>query len=306
MRPERYDDMTEKMTQRFRASQIGGWSSILVNLVVFGFKLWVGLAGNSLLLITDAWHTLSDSITSVIVLISGWVSRKPADEEHPYGHGRAENIATLVIGVILGVVSIEFMREAVLRLLEGSEPSYSFSTGIVVLASVIIKRIMGMVSIHLGKKYNLSSLRADGQHHNSDALSSLAVLAGIIIGLFFRLWWVDGFLSGVVALYIGFTAYKIVSEATDSLMGRRTDKHLEEQIQQICEAINSQHEISLQPHHFHLHKYGEHQELTFHVFMPWDWSIGKGHEIIEDLENEISKKLEIEATVHIDPRLREA
>ena len=92
-----------------------GWISIVGNLLLFGFKYWAGVVTGSLALIADAWHTLSDSVSSVVVLIGGKVSRKPADEEHPFGHGRAEHITAVIFGVLLAIIAFEFIVNAVSR-----------------------------------------------------------------------------------------------------------------------------------------------------------------------------------------------
>ena len=89
-----------------RYIKIEGWSSILLNSLLFILKYWAGIASGSLALIADAWHTLTDSISSVIVLIGGAISRKPADQDHPFGHGRVEHITAIIIGVLLSIIEI--------------------------------------------------------------------------------------------------------------------------------------------------------------------------------------------------------
>ncbi|HKL30993.1 MAG TPA: cation diffusion facilitator family transporter, partial [Tangfeifania sp.] len=90
-----------------------GWLSIFGNVFLFGLKYWAGISTGSLALIADAWHTLSDSVSSVIVLIGGKISRKPADDDHPFGHGRAEHIASVIIGVLLAIIAFDFIVGAV-------------------------------------------------------------------------------------------------------------------------------------------------------------------------------------------------
>lgn len=93
-----------------------GWFSIIGNILLFALKYWAGITTGSIALIADAWHTLTDSISSVIVLIGGKISRKPADNEHPFGHGRAEHIASLVIGILLAVIAIDFIINSIEKL----------------------------------------------------------------------------------------------------------------------------------------------------------------------------------------------
>lgn len=309
MEKEKIEARSKESRKRFRAAQLGGWLSICVNLGVFSLKILLGLLTNSLLLKADAWHTLTDSITSVIVLVGSWISRKPADKDHPYGHGRAELIATLLIGVILLFISADFLSDAAIRLSKGHQPeSLNSMASIIIIAIVItimIKLGMGIFAMRLGKKYDLSSLQADAQHHYSDAISSLGVLAGLGLTMIFEIWWIDAFLSGVIAIYIAYTAYRILNDASDLLLGRNTDRKVLTTVDGICREADAEYGVELGPHHYHLHSYGEHKELTFHVLLPREWAIGRGHDLIEELEERIRDQLGIESTIHIDPGVKD-
>ena len=284
---------------RDKAARLEGWLSIVLNILLFALKYWAGVVSLSLALIADAWHTLSDSISSVIVLISAKISSKPADEDHPYGHGRAELIASMMIGVLLAIVSVEFVHQSVDRFHDHESAEYGTIAIIVTLISIILKELLARYSIHFGKKHQLPTLIADGQHHRSDALSSVVVMTGIIAGS--RFWWMDSLLGILVAIMIGYTAYRIFIESADRLMGRRADEGLRTEVMEICDEVAKNNNIELHPHHFHAHQYGEHKELTFHVRMPKNWEIGFGHDILIQIESLLRDRLRIEATIHIDP-----
>jgi cation diffusion facilitator family transporter len=299
MRGKDRDYQTVDYLRRDKAARMEGWISIIVNILLAVLKYWAGVMSLSLALVADAWHTLSDSITSVIVLISARISKKPADQEHPYGHGRAELIATMLIGVMLAIVSAEFIREAVVKFQHQDAASYGRLAIIVTVISVISKELLAQLSLFLGKKHKLLTLIADGHHHRSDALSSVIVLVGIIVGG--KLWWMDAVLSCVVAVLIGHTAFKIFIDSADRLLGKCADKGLRTEILKVCEEVARVNEIELNPHHFHVHQYGAHKELTFHVQMPQEWQIGYGHDILLQIEDRLRSKLQLEATIHIDP-----
>ncbi len=282
-----------------KAARIEGWVSIIFNVLLFGLKYWAGVVSLSLALIADAWHTLSDSITSVIVLICAKISNKPADEEHPYGHGRAELIASMLIGVLLAIVSVEFIRGAVVRFQHHESANYGKLAIIVTVISIISKELLAQLAFILGRKHKLPSLLADGYHHRSDALSSVVVLVGILGGG--KLWWMDAALSSIVALLIGYTAFGIFIKSADRLLGRSPDDSLKAELIALCEEVAKENELQLHPHHFHIHQYGEHSELTFHVRMPRDWEIGYGHDILKKMEKLIKERMLMEATIHIDP-----
>ncbi|MDP8220826.1 MAG: cation diffusion facilitator family transporter [Candidatus Stygibacter frigidus] len=284
---------------RNKAARLEGWLSIVINILLFALKYWAGVVSMSIALIADAWHTLSDSISSVIVLISAKISSKPPDKDHPYGHGRAELIASMLIGVLLAIVSVEFIHQAVDKFHNQETAEYGTIAIVVTLISIILKELLARYSFHFGKKHQLSTLIADGQHHRSDALSSIVVMIGIIAGS--RFWWMDSLLGILVAIMIGYAAYRIFIESADRLLGRCADKELRTEVMEICEEVAQSNKIELHPHHFHVHQYGEHKELTFHVRMPKDWEIGFGHEILIQIENILRDRLRIEATIHIDP-----
>lgn len=155
------------------------YGSIFLNIGLFGIKIWAGIVTGSVALIADAWHTLSDSISSVAVLIGLKVSAKPADDNHPYGHGRAEIIASLVVGLLLAVIGFNFLMESIIRLRNHESVNYGILAIVVTVISAVMKEVMAQYSIIIGKRTNSSSMIADGWHHRSDAISSLVILVGI-------------------------------------------------------------------------------------------------------------------------------
>ena len=289
-----------KKEKRTQAAIFEGWLSITINLILFVIKYWAGIMSSSLALIVDGWHTLSDSITSVIVLISSRISSKPADKEHPYGHGRAELIASLLIGAFLAIISVEFIKRAIEQYNNQGSANYGSLAIVVVVVSILGKELLAQIANHLSKKYKLSSLNADAHHHRSDALSSLIVLIGILIGR--KVWWMDSLLSLLVATLIGYTAYRVIFNAGDGLLGKKIDEKLRQDIENICTKMEKEINVKLYPHHYHLHSYGNHRELTFHLKVPIDWKIGYGHSIADKIEKRIREQLSIESTIHLEPR----
>jgi cation diffusion facilitator family transporter len=166
------------------------YGSILLNIFLFVIKLWAGIVSSSVAIIADAWHTLSDSISSDAVLIGLKVSAKPADKEHPYGHGRAEVIASIVVSMLLAIIGFSFLKESIIKLQTRSEVEYGTIAVVVTIVSLLVKEFMAQYSIIIGKRTNSKSMIADGWHPRSDAISSLVILVGIFIGRYY--WWIDG------------------------------------------------------------------------------------------------------------------
>lgn len=274
------------------------WLSIVLNILLFALKYWAGVVSNSVALIADAWHTLSDSISSLAVLVGLKYAQQPADLEHPYGHGRAELIASLVVGVLLAVVGFNFLAESVVHLRNRVAFSYGPVAIWVTLVSVVVKEIMARYSITTGKKLKLNSLKADGWHHRSDALSSLVILLAIFLGR--NIWWMDSVLGMLVSFLIFYTTWGILKDTISSLLGEGMEKDMEKSIRMWSGQVEP--DLALQPHHFRLHRYGNHTELTFHIRLPGELSLEKAHDIASRYETLVEQKLDVVVTIHVDAR----
>ena len=273
-----------------------GTISIILNTLLFGLKYWVGIKTFSIAIIADAWHTLSDSLTSLVVIIGFKVSSKPADKKHPYGHGQAEIISSIIIGTLLAVVGVNFLIASIQRFINHQSAVYENLAVIVFIISVIVKEGLAQFSLRFGKMINSRSLIADGWHHRSDALVSLMVLVGIFTGKYF--WWVDSIMGIIVSLVIFYTTYIILKGSISTLIGEEPSKDFEAEIRKIV-TNNVSHDVKL--HHLHSHKYGDNRELTFHIRLPVGMRLEEAHSIAEELEKKIKEEMYIETTIHIEP-----
>ena len=273
-----------------------GWLSIILNLFLFGLKYWAGVVTGSLALIADAWHTLSDSVSSVIVLIGGKISRKPADDEHPFGHGRAEHIAAIIIGVLLAIVAFDFIIGAIEKFGTREKTIFKTIAWVVTIVSIVSKEAMAQYAFRAAKKAESSVLKADAWHHRTDALSSVVILIGIAIGKYF--WWTDAVLSVIVALMIGWASFEILSKEIKSLLGESPS---DEELLAIREAVQKSFEQPLHIHHIHIHHYGQHAELSCHIKLPREMSLEKAHDICTKVEQAINKEFGYASTVHPEP-----
>jgi len=279
-----------------KIAYLQGWISIIVNGLLFILKYWAGFVTGSLALMADAWHTLSDSLSSIIVVIGTKISNKPPDKEHPFGHGRAELIAAIIIGVILGLIGFEFARDSIARLANhGSVVFGKFAIWVTVI-SIVVNECLAQFSFWAGRTTGNPALKADGWHHRSDAISSLIILVGIFAGSYF--WWIDGVLGLIVSLLIFYAAYEIIKEGTDPLLGEKPETGLLDNLTIIAKEVS---DIDTHLHHVHLHRYGSHVELTMHIRLPKNTTLENAHHIADDIESQIAKKLNIEATIHMEP-----
>ena len=273
-----------------------GWISIVGNISLFALKYWAGAVTGSLALIADAWHTLSDSVSSVIVLIGGKVSRKPADNEHPFGHGRAEHISAIIIGVLLAIIAFDFAVGAVDKFTSRESTTFGTVAWIATIISILAKEGMSQYAFWGARKTGSSILRADGWHHRTDALSSIVILIGIAVGNHF--WWTDAVLSFIVALMIGWASYEILSKDIKSLLGESpSDKEL----LAIRETAQKTSKLPLHLHHIHIHNYGNHTELSCHIKLPSEMPLDEAHDICTKIEVALKKEFGYISTIHPEP-----
>lgn len=277
-----------------KLSYIEGIASIAINSILFVLKYWVGLVTGSIAIIADAWHTLSDSLTSIVVILGAKISSKPADDNHPFGHERAESVASIIIGVLLFIVGSNFLFDAIQRLRSKETAAFTMSAIVIFILSVIVKEAMAQFSLWAYKKTKSSSLKADGWHHRSDSIASAVILIGIFLGKY--LWWIDGVFGIIVSALIIYTAFDIIKEASQPILGKKPDQTNVEQIKEVAKNYNLN-----QVHSIKEHSYGSHLEYTMHVCMQRNTQIHGAHDVINKFKDDLREKLNIEATVFIEP-----
>lgn len=281
---------------RKKASYIEGALAIIGNVVLFVVKYWAGIVSGSIALMADAWHTLSDSISSVVLVLGAKLASKKPDKDHPFGHGRWELVSSIVIALLLVLIAVGFIRESVTELKERGSANFGILAIVVTAISVLTKEAMAQYAFFLARKTGSSSIRADGWHHRTDALSSLIILIGILLKDHF--WWIDGVLGLIVSLMLIYAAYNIMMEAVNKILGEEAGEELEGEIRQI---IGSLYDFDIYPHHFHIHNYITSKELTFHIKIDGSLSVEEGHAIADTIEREILERLSIESTIHVEP-----
>jgi len=246
--------------------------------------------------VADAWHSLSDSLTSVIVIFGAKISNKPPDKEHPFGHGRAELIASIIIGAILGFVGFEFAKQSISKLVNKEGVEYGVAAIWVIVISILVNELLAQYAFWIGRKTGNPSMKADGWHHRSDALSSVIILVGIFFANHF--WWIDGILGFIVSVLLFYAAYEIIKDGINPLLGETPEEDLLSDLKTIANETSG---METHLHHVHMHRYGQHMELTMHIKLPQETTLKNAHQIADDIEDAISKKLNIEATIHMEP-----
>lgn len=163
------------MDQHSKLGYREGLVSVILNLLLFVLKYYAGIASASLALIADAWHTLSDSLTSLVVIFGIKLSSKKPDKEHPFGHGRWEQISALIIAILLALIGVEFMKDAIAKLRGHEAADFGWLAYLATVASIVLKEGLARNAFYIARKTGNAAVKADGWHHRSDALSSLMV-----------------------------------------------------------------------------------------------------------------------------------
>ena len=229
-------------------------------------------------------------------MIGGKISRKPADKEHPFGHGRAEHISAIIIGVLLAIIAFDFVVGAFEKLNSKEKTVFGTIAWIATIVSILTKEILAQYAFWAARKTGSSILKADGWHHRTDALSSVIILIGIAIGNNF--WWTDAVLSFIVALMIAYASYEILSQEIKSLLGESPSDELLLSIRETAQKACDQ---PLHLHHIHLHNYGNHTELSCHIKLPPQMPLDEAHDICTKIENALKTEFGFVATIHPEP-----
>jgi len=294
----KYIPKTKESTMKYR-SRIGkfqGWISVTVNSLMFLLKLTIGLVIGSISVIADAIHTLSDVISSGVVIWGFNEAQKPADKEHPYGHGRAEYVATLVIAVLLIVAGIEFIESSIDRILHPSVIEPAWWMIIAIISTIFLKIFIANYAEFLSMRIASGTLHADAWHHRTDAISSLLVTVAMISGKF-GYSQVDGWAGLGVALFIIWSGLGIARSAVDDLIGKPPTVEEIEDIRQLARAVDG----VLDVHDIAIHSYGKDKFASIHIEIDADEMPARAHDISENVEKNLGEELGVSPTVHVDP-----
>ena len=273
-----------------------GWISIITNLLLFGIKLFFGIISNSIALIADAFHTLSDMASSAVVVFGFKMASKPADKAHPFGHGRAETIAALTIAMLIGFAGFEFLKTSSSRLMSIEMMQVNQIVIIVVIFTIILKEAMARLSYSLGQIIQSDTLKADAFHHRTDMFSSLLVLVAFV-GAWLGYPKLDAIMGLGVAGFMLYSGYNIARGAIDDLLGKPMDK------QTIREIISTSLKVEgvLNVHDIVVHSYGAHRFISLHIEIPEGGSPEYMHEIADRVEKLLADEMNADVVTHVDP-----
>ena len=288
------NDIDSELRKKY--AYLEAWLSIICNLALSAIMFLFGLSLNSIALLANAVHTASDVLSSFIVLLGFKFSSLPADEKHPYGHGRIEFLATLIIAVLLIIVGIEFGIDSYHRYLTNSMVQGSYMVVIIMIFASLFKEWMAEFSAELGRRINSSALIADAWHHKTDGIAMILVAISILSSKF-GYYRVDAVFGVCISMLIIYTGINLLRDAISKLIGEAPDEDFLKDIK------NSVHLIPevITVHKIKIHDYGSYKEVTLHVQLRESITLVEAHDISEKVEREIESKIHCKAIVHAEP-----
>ena len=273
---------------------------IILNLILFAGKLTVGLLAGAISITADAVNNLSDAGSQIISLVSFRIASKPADRAHPFGHARIEYVASMIVSFLILHVGFDLVVDSVQKLINPEPPSLEnmVVTLCVLGGSVLCKLWLGLFNRALGKKIDSSVMKATAADSLSDALSTTAVAIGLVLYIVFDWVWIDAAMGLVVSVLIIWAGIKILNETKNAILGERP---ADEVVQGINDIV-AQYPEALGIHDMVVHNYGACRTIaSLHIEVDGKGDIFALHDTIDNIERQLERELDIEATIHMDP-----
>lgn len=272
-------------------------TGVIVNVLVCLGELIIGFLIGSIAMISDAIHNVADAGGSLVSFLSFKLSGRKADAEHPYGHGRMEYLLSIGFSILLFVVAAQLGIEAVEHIMNPEVVEFSMSALAVMLGAMALKIWLSFFLRSIGNRIDSPILRANGKEALSDVWATAAIAIGLLLGGIFQLS-VDGYLGLIVALIIAKAGFEVLKEATDRLLGFEPTG---ERVQEIINFVESKPGI-LGTHDLMIHDYGPgHEYASIHVEVDAKQDAMTIHNMIDRVERQALKELQLKLTIHMDP-----
>ncbi len=278
---------------------LAGITGIVCNVLLFAFKLTAGVVSGAVSIIADALNNLSDAASSVVTLFGFRLAQRPADADHPYGHGRYEYISGLVVAALIFVIGVELGKSSVEKIFHPAFVSYTPLTAVILASAIAVKLWMCIFYKNLGKKIDSSTLKAASIDSRNDVITSAAVLLGCVMEWLFSVS-LDGYIGLAVAAFIVWSGVGVARETISPLLGQRADEQLVKRISKVI--LDNDKVLGL--HDLLVHDYGPGQCFaSVHVEISATEDPLEGHEIIDSIECSVLEELNVHLVIHYDPVL---
>ena len=287
----------ESTEVRTRYGMLASVVGIFCNVLLFSVKLTIGLILSSLAVTADAFNNLSDAASSIISFIGVKMAGKPADAEHPFGHGRIEYIAALIVSFLVIEVGFTFFKSSISKILHPEEISFDLVPFVILILSILVKLWMAFFNNKLGKRIDSKVMLATAADSLGDVITTSATVLSIIICHFTSIN-VDAIAGLIVSAIVIWSGISIAKDTLEPLIGERVPAELYQKITDIVESYDG----IVGTHDLIVHNYGPNRSMaTIHAEVPNDINIEVSHEIIDKIERDVKKDLNILLVIHMDP-----
>ena len=283
---------------RGRYGILSGCAGIVVNVILFLAKFLVGTVTNSIAITADAVNNLSDAGSCAVTVFGFKMSSKPADEDHPFGHGRIEYITAMVVSFIGLFMGFELLTQSIDKIRNPEDVTFNLVGAIIIAVSIFGKLWLALFNRKLGKKINSPAMTAVVADSLSDIAATSVTLIALVLSNFFPSLHIDGWLGIIVAGFVLKAGYGIFKETLNSLIGEPPTKETVEKLE--AKILSYEHVTGI--HDLILHNYGPDKFFgSVHVEMPSDFDVLYSHDIIDNIERDVMAEFGILLSIHYDP-----
>ena len=288
---------TKKASVREKYGYLGSLTGIIINLILALAKYLIGTITHSIAITADAINNFSDSVSCVITLISFKMANMKPDKEHPFGHGRIEYVAALIVGFIVELMGYELIKSSIEKIKNPEAVVFSIPAAIVLILSIGGKLWLALFNRYLGKQIDSAAMSAVFTDCIGDITATTVTLIALILSLFTDLP-IDGYMGIVVSLFILYAGFGILKESIGIILGKPPSKEL---VDELVTFIMSHEEI-LGIHDLVIHSYGETRIFaSVHTEIAADGDMLRVHDTIDTIEKNVMEKFGIELVIHMDP-----
>ncbi len=271
---------------------------IFCNVFLCVIKVVSGMMIHSVSIISDGFNNLSDSLTCLITLVGYKVANKPADEEHPYGHGRMEYLVSFISCIIIFVVIFELFKESVLKIIHPNVIVFNNVLFLLLLSSILVKIWMSFFNQKLGDRLNNLAMKTASQDAKNDVFTTLLSIIAMVLSCAYPSIPFDGIAGVLLSIFLFYSAYGMAKEITSAILGNPIAASVAKEIEQ--ELLS--HPDIKGVHDLMIHDYGPNTHYgSAHCEMDSDMDFMKAHEIVDEAERNILEKYHVQMTLHMDP-----
>ncbi|MEG1804810.1 MAG: cation diffusion facilitator family transporter [Clostridia bacterium] len=288
---------TSDQNVRTRYGMFSGIIGIILNIILFVGKAIAGIVSGAISITADAFNNLSDAGSSVVTLLGFKLANQEADDKHPFGHGRIEYLAGLIVSFVIIFMGFELAKTSLDKIINPTDVTFSVLSICILGFSIVVKLWMFFYNTYLSKKISSETLKAVSMDSISDVVATTVVLLGTLFAHFFK-FNIDGYLGIAVSIFILYSGFCAAKETINPLLGQPLDPEFVKKITDLILSHDKIHGI----HDLVIHNYGVSKYMmTLHAEVPYNENLIEIHDIIDDIERDIYREFNVIATIHMDP-----